>query len=179
MELRGKRVLLTGASAGIGAELALQLGAAGARTVLSARRADKLASSLAGISSLPTRTGYCASKHAVHGFFKSLRAEARTPESIGERGGRRGVTLICPGAVETEIREVSKAAGRGSAAPDDVGSGQLMSAAECARQTLAAIRGDKRELLMTLPGKLLPWARLLIPGVIDRLLVKRMGLEPR
>ena len=43
MDLRGKRVLLTGASSGIGAELAVQLVALGARQVLAARRADKLA----------------------------------------------------------------------------------------------------------------------------------------
>jgi NADP-dependent 3-hydroxy acid dehydrogenase YdfG len=257
-------VLLTGASAGIGAELAAQLAEAGARQVLAARRADKLGevaarvralkgeafevladvanpadckrlieesiaklggldllllnagismneqfadvkdlsifdklmatnyfgpvhlthhalpallashgkiavvSSLAGKNSLPTRTGYCASKHAVHGFFDSLRAEM-LPRGVS-------VTLICPGAVETEIRHVSKAEGRGSAAPEDVGSGQMMTAAECARQSLDAIKKDKRELLMTLPGKLSPWVRMIAPGFIDRVLLKRMGL---
>jgi short-subunit dehydrogenase len=41
---RGKSVLLTGASSGIGRTLALQLGAAGAQLTLTARRADLLAS---------------------------------------------------------------------------------------------------------------------------------------
>jgi len=40
---RGKSVLITGASSGIGRTLALQLGAAGARLTLTARRADLLA----------------------------------------------------------------------------------------------------------------------------------------
>jgi short-subunit dehydrogenase len=40
---RGKSVLITGASSGIGRTLALQLGAAGAQLTLSARRADLLA----------------------------------------------------------------------------------------------------------------------------------------
>jgi len=43
MELQGARVLVVGASSGIGREVAVQLGAAGARVVLAARRADKLA----------------------------------------------------------------------------------------------------------------------------------------
>jgi len=32
-------------------------------------------SSLAGLTGVPTRAGYCATKHALHGFFDSLRAE--------------------------------------------------------------------------------------------------------
>jgi short-subunit dehydrogenase len=41
-ELRGRRVLITGASSGIGRSLAEQASAAGARVVLAARSADKL-----------------------------------------------------------------------------------------------------------------------------------------
>ena len=42
MDLDGARVLVVGASSGIGHEVAVQCGAAGARLVLAARRADKL-----------------------------------------------------------------------------------------------------------------------------------------
>jgi NAD(P)-dependent dehydrogenase (short-subunit alcohol dehydrogenase family) len=43
MDLQGARVLVVGASSGIGREVAVQLGAGGARVVLAARRADRLA----------------------------------------------------------------------------------------------------------------------------------------
>ena len=52
-------------------------------------------SSLMGKFSSPLRSGYCASKHALHGFFDSLRMEHQK-DNIK-------VTLICPGFVKTNI----------------------------------------------------------------------------
>lgn len=52
-------------------------------------------SSLMGYISTPARSSYAASKHALHGYFESLRAEM-WPEGIH-------VTMICPGYVQTEI----------------------------------------------------------------------------
>jgi NAD(P)-dependent dehydrogenase (short-subunit alcohol dehydrogenase family) len=49
MELQGARVLVVGASSGIGREVAVQLGAAGARVVLAARRGDRLAEAAADV----------------------------------------------------------------------------------------------------------------------------------
>jgi NADP-dependent 3-hydroxy acid dehydrogenase YdfG len=54
-------------------------------------------SSLAGKNGLPKRSGYVASKHAMTGFFDSLRIE------IAEYG--ISVTMIYPGVVGTETRE--------------------------------------------------------------------------
>lgn len=51
--------------------------------------------SAVGIISTPLRSGYSASKHALHGFFDSLRAE-HYKDNIE-------VTLICPGYVNTRI----------------------------------------------------------------------------
>jgi short-subunit dehydrogenase len=49
--IAGKRILLTGASSGIGRELALQLASAGGRLVVTARREDRLNELAASISS--------------------------------------------------------------------------------------------------------------------------------
>ncbi|MDZ4846070.1 MAG: SDR family oxidoreductase [Chitinophagales bacterium] len=54
-------------------------------------------SSLTGKFSTALRTGYAASKHALHGFFDGLRSEVYT-ENIQ-------VTIICPGFVKTHVSE--------------------------------------------------------------------------
>ncbi len=52
-------------------------------------------SSLAGYVGTPYRSTYSASKHALHGFFESLRGE-HAKDSID-------VTMVCPGFVRTDI----------------------------------------------------------------------------
>ena len=52
-------------------------------------------SSLAGKFGTPLRSSYAASKHALHGWFDSLRVEAHD-DGIG-------VTLACPGFVKTNV----------------------------------------------------------------------------
>lgn len=52
-------------------------------------------SSVAGKLATKQRSGYCASKHALHGFFDALRLE------VYDRGLR--VTLVCPGYIQTAI----------------------------------------------------------------------------
>jgi dehydrogenase/reductase SDR family protein 7B len=52
-------------------------------------------SSLTGKFGTPYRSSYAASKHALHGFFDSLRAELY--------GKNIGITLLCPGFVRTNI----------------------------------------------------------------------------
>ena len=51
--------------------------------------------SLTGIIPSPYRSGYAASKHALHGFFDSLRAE------LEDHG--ISVTLLAPGFVKTKV----------------------------------------------------------------------------
>ncbi len=54
-------------------------------------------SSVMGLIGTPFRSGYAAAKHALHGFFDSLRAEMwKESKSIY-------VTMICPGWVRTNI----------------------------------------------------------------------------
>jgi len=52
-------------------------------------------SSVVGKFGTPLRSSYAASKHALHGWFDSLRAEVH--------GDGIGVTLACPGFVKTNV----------------------------------------------------------------------------
>ena len=52
-------------------------------------------SSVAGKIGVPGRTGYCAAKHALQGYFDALRAENAV---LGLR-----VTLVTPGFIRTNI----------------------------------------------------------------------------
>lgn len=62
--------------------------------------------SIVGLIASPLRSTYAASKHALHGFFDSFRAEV-FKDNID-------VTLICPGYVTTEI-SMNALTGDGSA----------------------------------------------------------------
>ncbi len=53
--------------------------------------------SVMGMIGTPYRSGYAAAKHALHGFFDSLRAE------LWKDSKQIFVTLICPGWVHTNI----------------------------------------------------------------------------
>lgn len=54
-------------------------------------------SSVIGHVGVPLRSAYSASKHALHGFFDTLRAET-------EKDGIR-VTIVCPGYIRTKVSE--------------------------------------------------------------------------
>jgi short-subunit dehydrogenase len=116
--------------------------------------------SLTALTGVPTRSGYAASKHAMRGFFDSLRIELM--------GTGVDVTMVYPGFVDTGIRE-------NATGPDGKPIGHvpvrldMMSVEECARITLAAIEARKREVVMTARGKMGAWLKLVAPGLVDRM----------
>jgi short-subunit dehydrogenase len=118
-------------------------------------------SSLAGKNGVPTRSGYAASKHAMTGFFDSLRIE------LADTGV--SVTVIYPGFVTSEIRERAFGADGQPLGKSPVRESEVMSAEECARIMINAIAKRKREEVMTLRGKLGQWAKLIAPGLVDRM----------
>jgi len=118
-------------------------------------------SSLAGRVGVPTRTGYSASKHAMTGFFDSLRIE------LAESGVT--VTMIYPGFVATGIRENATGPDGKPIAVSPVKESQVMSVEDCARRIVAAIERREREVVMTARGKLGLWLKLIAPALVDRI----------
>jgi dehydrogenase/reductase SDR family protein 7B len=94
--------------------------------------------SVAGKVGSPQRTGYSAAKHAVMGFFDSLRTE------VEHRGVK--VTTIVPGFVRTEIgaRALTADGSVKGAGEDDVDAG--ISADEAGRIILAGFEAGTREI---------------------------------
>jgi len=120
-------------------------------------------SSIQGKIGVPLHTGYVASKHAVQGFFASLRME------LGGSGVH--VLTVLPHWLRgTNLRK--EALGRdGSAlgASRKKHSKESVSLEECGEAIVEAIQKRKRELVI--PGKLkfLPWLDLVNPKIVERL----------
>jgi short-subunit dehydrogenase len=124
-------------------------------------------SSLAGRTGVPTRTGYAASKHAMAGFFDSLRIELQ--------GSGVDVTMVYPGFVATGIRENATGPDGRPIAVSPVREGEVMSAAACAARIVRAIERREREVVMTARGKMGLWLKLLAPSLVDR--IARRAIE--
>jgi short-subunit dehydrogenase len=128
---------------------------------------------IVGIASLrgkfpsATADGYGASKHAMAGFFDSLRLE------LADSGV--SVTMIYPGWVRTGISSRSltrngKPFGRISAHEKDA-----MPVETCTRQIIRAAEKRKREVMMTFLGKFGSWLRLIAPGIVEQITRKQTG----
>lgn len=117
-------------------------------------------SSLTGKNGVPTRTGYSATKHAMAGFFDSLRVELK--------GAGVSVTVVYPGFVDTGVQARGFNADGKPLGINPVQMEKVMTAAECAHLSLRAAAGRKREEIMTLRGKLGPWIKLIVPSLVDR-----------
>jgi short-subunit dehydrogenase len=117
-------------------------------------------SSLSGKTGVPTRSGYAASKHAMAGFFDSLRIEL-APFHVS-------VTSIYPGYVATGVRELAMGADGRPLGQSPAQENEAMPVEKCARLILRATERRKREVVMTLRGKLGGWVKLIAPGVVDR-----------
>ncbi|NMT64443.1 SDR family oxidoreductase [Marinobacter orientalis] len=95
-------------------------------------------SSVAGKVGAPMRTGYCAAKHAVMGFFDALRAEVE--------GQGVNVSTITPGFIRTDISR-NALAGDGAAygkEDKDIAGGMDVNA--CAEVIFKGLKAKKREI---------------------------------
>ena len=117
--------------------------------------------SLAGRTGVPTRTGYSASKHAMTGFFDSLRIELD--------GSGVSVTMIYPGFVSTGIRENATGPDGKAILVSPVKEGEVMRVEDCAARILKAIERREREVVMTARGKIGLFLKLFAPSLIDRM----------
>lgn len=118
-------------------------------------------SSLAGLTGVPGRTAYCASKFGQTGFFEALRVE------LAESG--MSVTIAYPGVVATEIRRRGFDAHGRPAGVSGLEESGAMSVEACARLILDGALARRRDIVMTGKGRLGRWMKLLAPELVDRM----------
>ncbi|MET0335454.1 MAG: SDR family oxidoreductase [Rhizobacter sp.] len=128
-------------------------------------------SSLAGLLGVPGRTAYCSTKFAMTGFFEALRVELA--------GSGVSVTLAYPGVVATDIRYRGFNAAGHAAGKSGLDEQGAMSVETCARLIVDGSEARRREVVMTLKGKLGRWMKLLAPGLVDKLALKVLKQEAR
>jgi len=120
--------------------------------------------SLAGLTGVPERSGYAASKHAMVGFFDSLRIELA--------GSGVDVSVIAPDFVVSEIHKRAIGPDGEPLGASPMMQSKIMTAEECATRIVRAMEKRQRLLLMSARGKFGRWLKLIAPSLIDRIAAK-------
>ncbi len=126
-------------------------------------------SSVGGKAPVPRHAAYAASKHGLVGFFNSLRLELRE-EGVS-------VTVVYPDFVVTEFAaNIRTADGQrvGEEVAREFYTHKMMSADTCARIIIDAAARRKREVAMSMRGRLVGLMMAISPGLVDRLVSKAM-----
>jgi short-subunit dehydrogenase len=115
---------------------------------------------MAGVIGLPGLSGYVASKHAMSGFFESLRVELK---QYGV-----SITIVYPASVASHFEDNSTGE-KGQQVPNKTIPSGMMPVETCARLTLQAVARRRRDLYMAPGGKAILWMKLIAPGLLDQL----------
>jgi len=127
-------------------------------------------SSVAGFKGLPGRTAYSASKFAMEGFLEALEAE------LLKKGVH--VLIACPGFTASRIREnaLTKDGSRQQESPRE--EEKMMQPEEVAQEICKAIENRRRRIVLSRDGKLSFWLNKFFPGIVLRLVYKKLAAEP-
>jgi NADP-dependent 3-hydroxy acid dehydrogenase YdfG len=128
-------------------------------------------SSVAGFHGLPGRTGYSASKFAIHGLLETIRIENLKKDLH--------VMVIAPGFTTTAIRRHALLADGSEQGESPRDEHKLMPPEYVAKWVLRGIRRKKRNKLLTWDGRLTALFQRIIPGVVDRAYYYEMSREPK
>ena len=137
--------------------------------LLASRGAIVVVSSVAGYTPLSARTGYAASKHALHGFYDSLRTE------LADQGV--DVTLVCPSFVATGIGRNALGGDGRAVRHEQVTVGRPLDPAVVATRVVDAVARRKPLLRVGATAHLAWWLSRLAPGAYARLMARRVRAE--
>ncbi len=120
-------------------------------------------SSLVGKFGTKFRSAYSASKHALHGYFDSLRTEI--PPAIN-------ITIICPGFIKTNVTYNALTADGSPQNTMDDAQANGMPAAACADEIIKAIQSDKQEVYIGGKEKYGVLLKRFFPGMFAKIIRK-------
>jgi len=126
-------------------------------------------SSICGVTPLPGRTGYSASKHAMDGFLESLRLE-------NVNSGLH-VMLVHPGFTTSNIRNSALNKYGLPQVETPLEENKLMSAERVAEEILSGILQKKKNITLTTEGRLITWIYKQVPSLAERLIYREMRKE--
>ena len=114
-------------------------------------------SSVVGKFGFPLRTAYSASKHALQGFFDSLRAELKT-ENIK-------VTMISPGRIQTNIsiNALNKYGAKHGVM--DPGQEKGIPVNKCAKKIIRSVYKGRKDVIIAREELLLIFFRKFLPAI--------------
>ncbi|HUQ47361.1 MAG TPA: SDR family oxidoreductase [Gemmatimonadaceae bacterium] len=120
--------------------------------------------SITGKTGVPTRTLYAGTKHAMAGFFDSLRIELKD-EGVS-------VTMVYPGFVATDIAQRALGPDGQPLGKRPVDKGKVMQVDDCARQIIDAAGKRTREVIMARRARLGMLLKVFAPERIDAMAAK-------
>ena len=125
-----------------------------------------ITSSVAGKVGVKMRTGYCAAKHAVMGFYDALRAE------VAEYG--INVSTITPGYIKTDVSKNAVTGDGSEFAEDDDDIAGGMNVDKCAAVILKGLQKGKKEISV---GEGMPmlalWMKRFFPNLVFTMVAKK------
>ncbi|HEY9114642.1 MAG TPA: SDR family oxidoreductase [Bacteroidales bacterium] len=127
-------------------------------------------SSVAGITGLPGRSGYSASKFAINGFLQCVRTENLKKDLH--------VLVAYPGFTATDIRRRSLTANGSPQGESPRIEEKMMKPEEVAEHIYKAVRKRKKNIVLTAEGKVTSLLNKFFPEKIDNIIYKVMSREP-
>jgi len=126
--------------------------------------------SIAGFHGLPGRSGYSASKFAMHGFLETIRIE-------NLKNGLH-VLIAAPGFTESDVRKSALNANGEPQGDSPLKENGLMSANTVAKAIMKGIVKRKRNIILSFEGKFSVLLQRVIPKALDRIFYNYMAKEP-
>lgn len=122
-------------------------------------------SSIAGKFGFYLRSSYSAAKHALHGFYESLRLET---EQFNIQ-----TLIVCPGKIKTNVSLNAVTASGSAHNKMDESHANAMSAEDCAALIIAGIQNQKEEIFIGGKEILMVRIKRFLPALFSKLIRKQ------